>query len=1272
MSSFKSIIAAVLCLTTSFASAQRSTPVEVVHPSGSLGGLFGGAIAVDGDTMVIGAWADTVGGAASRGSAHVYRWSGTGWAFEATLQAVGIAAGDYFGTSVAISGDTAIVGSNGDDVAANGNQGSAYVFVRAGSTWMQQAKLLASDGAAGDTFGCSVAVDGDTAIVGARFDSIGIASAQGSAYVFTRSGSTWTQQSKLTAVAGAAGDNFGMSVAIDGDTAVVGADYDDVNANVNQGSAYVFTRSSGTWSQQAQLIAGDGAPLDYFGRSLALSGDTVLVAADEDDVGGAVDQGSVYVFTRSGASWTQQARLTASDGVGGDRFGLGVAIVGDTAVVGAGYDAVGANFNQGSAYVFARVGSTWSQQTQVTSMGDASDLFGLDVALSGDTLVVGAPGQDAAWVLSRVGSRWIGSDQQLPASGGGANDNAGYSVAIDGDTAVVAAVFDDVGAAVDQGSVSFYTRFAPGAAWRFQSQVTVTGVVAGDLFGSAVAIDGDTAVVAAASDDVGVNANQGSVFVFRRSGSIWSLATQLTASGGAANDYFGQSVALDGDTIVVGANLDDVGVNADQGSAYVFGRSGATWIQLSQLTASGGAAADRFGTSVAIDGDSIIVGANYDDVAANANQGSAFVFLRTGGIWTQQGQLAAADGVANDQFGVSVALSGDTAIVGAYFDDVGSNANQGSAYAFIRSGGVWTQQSRLVASGGAADDQFGTAVAIDGDVTIVGADGDDVGSSINAGSASVFVRSGATWLPQGLLTAAGGMAGDAFGRSVAFSRGTAVVGAVYDDVGANVDQGSAWTFDVLQNDLAAAHNDVTDAAYGSVSAATLPASTGHQIAATEGAWRRVTVLDTAGRSIVYVGQDDIRTTSQSIITLGGSSSMLAPEGAVIDLNGQLRVNGYGDLYADAFRLGSRGVMTSRTNASLTINAPTATIDGQTRVEQAASLTASGDWTNIGPVALSQDASFAAGGLLRNIDTWTMSAGARASAGTAIDNRATWTVTAGELHAPVFTNLGEANIFGASAVFGDFTNATGATTTIRSGTLFVFGDLTNNGTVIGTICSTCSGLPPSMDVGGTLSLGPAANLTMPFVGSTVHLGGSFDCAIEDNSRFDMAQATLQLESARPEVTLEVMSLDIGADVAGLDRSVAGRFPIGELHIGGHPTTVRLVDVHDNALNGFRTCEALYVDTLRLDRGSRLVNTTCRIYYNTLINDGTVDVPENLIPLEGTPCPADFNMDGGVDGGDVVDFFAAWEAGESTADVNQDGGVDGGDIDVFFAAWEAGGC
>ena len=182
-------------------------------------------------------------------------------------------------------------------------------------------------------------------------------------------------------------------------------------------------------------------------------------------------------------------------------------------------------------------------------------------------------------------------------------------------------------------------------------------------------------------------------------------------------------------------------------------------------------------------------------------------------------------------------------------------------------------------------------------------------------------------------------------------------------------------------------------------------------------------------------------------------------------------------------------------------------------------------------------------------------------------------------------------------------------------------------------------------------------------------GSFDCAIDSNTRFDLSLATLSLDGTGIEQTLEVMSTDIGADASGLDRSMAGHYPIGTLEIGSAPTTVRLVDARDNDNLGQLTCEALYIDTLRINAGSRLINTTCRIYYNTLINNGTVDVPENLIPL-GQACIGDYNQDGGIDGADVEAFFADWEVAAPGADVNQDGGIDGSDVDTFFERWQAG--
>ncbi len=220
-------------------------------------------------------------------------------------------------------------------------------------TPVEVAKLLADDGATNDFFGFSIALCGDTAVIGAFRDSDDVKGVDsGSAYVFTRSGTNWSQQAKLTAADGAGNDTFGGSVALSDDTAVIGAlrGDDDVNG-VDSGSAYVFTRSGTTWSQQTKFTAADGAAGDEFGYSVALSGDTVVIGAARDDDKGN-DSGSAYVFTRSGASWSQQAKLTVADGAADDVFGWGVALSGDTVVIGAPTSIFVLPGGTGSAYVF--------------------------------------------------------------------------------------------------------------------------------------------------------------------------------------------------------------------------------------------------------------------------------------------------------------------------------------------------------------------------------------------------------------------------------------------------------------------------------------------------------------------------------------------------------------------------------------------------------------------------------------------------------------------------------------------------------------------------------------------------------------------------------------------------------------------------------------------------------------------------------------------------------------------------------------------------------
>jgi hypothetical protein len=266
------------------------------------------------------------------------------------------------------------------------------VFARSGGVWSQQAQLTASDGASNDEFGLSVALYGSAAVVGAPARN----SSTGAAYVFARSGATWSQQAQLTASDGASGDQFGASVAVYGSTTVVGAP----TRNSSTGAAYVFARSGGVWSQQTELTASDGQGGDEFGWSVALYGSTAVVGAPQSR---AALNGAAYVFGQSGSAWSQQAKLTASDGQAGDAFGSSVAIYGSTTVVGAWAH----NSQTGAAYAFARSGPDWSQQSELTASDAASgNAFGRSVALYGSTALIGAYGNNthtgAAYAFTNV------------------------------------------------------------------------------------------------------------------------------------------------------------------------------------------------------------------------------------------------------------------------------------------------------------------------------------------------------------------------------------------------------------------------------------------------------------------------------------------------------------------------------------------------------------------------------------------------------------------------------------------------------------------------------------------------------------------------------------------------------------------------------------------------------------------------------------------------------------------------------------------------------
>ena len=320
------------------------------------------------------------------------------------------AAGDVFGHSVSISGDHAVVGAWLDD--DNGtNSGSAYVFKRTGTSWMEEAKLLASDGAAGDLFGVSVSISGDYVIVGASGND-----ATGAAYVFKRTGTSWTQEAKLSASDGASFDYFGGYVSLSGDYAIVTAFADD-DAGEASGSAYVFKRTGTSWTQEAKLLPSDGGAGDQFGASISISGDYAVVGARRS---------KVYVFKRTGTSWSQEATLLPSEALGGLPL---VSLYGDYAAL-----------HGGSAFfVFKRTGSSWAQEAKLRPLGRVS---AFSVSISADFAVLGAGYSGSAYVFKRTGTTWA-PGVKLLSSDGETDDGFGFAVSISADYAIVTAPFDD-------------------------------------------------------------------------------------------------------------------------------------------------------------------------------------------------------------------------------------------------------------------------------------------------------------------------------------------------------------------------------------------------------------------------------------------------------------------------------------------------------------------------------------------------------------------------------------------------------------------------------------------------------------------------------------------------------------------------------------------------------------------------------------------------------------------------------------------------------------
>ena len=464
-------------------------------------------------------------------------------------------------------------------------------------------------------------------------------------------------------------------------------------------SGNVRARLDGT---SAVLLQGPGAALRYGGLSVSdARGHKLhswLEVRDGHVLIKVADRGAAYPLRVD--PFVQQAKLTSSDGEADDFFGYAaVAVSGNTVVVGAGYH----NGNRGAVYVFEKPASGWADATQTAELtasdGVPGDYLGYAaVGISGDTVVAGSGyhgGTGAAYVFVKPASGWVNATQtaELTASDGAASDYFAYgATAISGDTIVVGAGYHKVGANADQGVVYVFVKPASGWANATQNaELTASDGASGDYLGYwGIGISGDTVVAGS-----GYHGGTGAAYVFVMPSSGWANATQtaeLTPSDGVAGDYFAYLAdAVSGNTIVIGAGYHKVGANHAQGAAYVFVKPPSGWAnatQTAELTASDGAPEDYFGyAAVAVSGDTVVVGSGYHKVGTNANQGAAYVFVKPSSGWanaTQTSELVSSDGEAGDYFGYyAVAIENGTVVVGAGYHKVGAHFDQGEVYVSV-------------------------------------------------------------------------------------------------------------------------------------------------------------------------------------------------------------------------------------------------------------------------------------------------------------------------------------------------------------------------------------------------------------------------------------------------------------------------------------------------------------------------------------------------------------------------------------------------------------
>ena len=867
---------------------------EIYDPNPNQNDEFGTRVAILGNYAVVGAPASLDSNGVNAGTAYIYRFDGISWNFMQQLEGTNGQSWDKFGGSVSIGGDTIItIGAYADDVGAT-NAGSVYVYRHdyVSDSFLLEQNIISNDQGISDYFGRSVSNIHNYIVVGADADDEAGLDA-GAAYIFEFDGTSWNQIEKLLPANVTDHDRFGSSVGISGTTAIVGSMQNDNANGTDAGTAYIFSTSNGTtWPLEAQLFAvTHGSANDNFGVSVAIKYNTVIVGANEDTTNGTL-AGIAYIFDRipGTASWSETVVLSPSDGNGWDQFGLCVSIEANQAVVGSQYEG-GNGYQTGAGYVYSYdyISSTWSEQAKlIASEADNSDRLGFSVAISGPNVLAGAINDND--MGTKAGSAYffnvdisdmdgdgvpdsldncpnhynpgqedcdndgvgdvceIASGTQLDCNNNELPDDCEFMIDCNGnlipDECDIASGYsldcningvpDECDVIIDcnENLIDDYCDIASGF-----SQDCNNNLVPDEcdiLFGYSLdcninGVPDECDIASGDSQDCNANGvpdecdifsgfsldcnNNGipdfcDITIFDSldcnenmipdecESIIYNHETKLFSDNGELWwDDFGYAVAIDGNVAVVGEH----GFGVFEGAAHVFRFNGADWVKEAVLYHQPHhlSVYDNFGWSVAVHGDTIVVGAPYadglsdDELDWNLNKGRSFVYRYNGtDSWYLESELAA-NGLEEDNlFGYDVSVHGDWVVVGAPSD----NDGYGSVSIYVRdNNGVWNHDQTIETN--YLGSQFGISVSIYEDRIAVGSSYST--HALSAGSVTLIKHETSPidiWLPEIMLHASDGDESDLFGYSgVSLSHDFFVAGAFGDDEFGN-NAGAAYAF----------------------------------------------------------------------------------------------------------------------------------------------------------------------------------------------------------------------------------------------------------------------------------------------------------------------------------------------------------------------------------------------------------------------------------------------------------------------------------------------